>query len=495
MRRLFPLRIAALLCFGLFGAAVSAAGESGLRPNIVYILADDLGWGDLHSYNAESQVDTPYMDRVAEEGVRFTDAHSPSAVCTPTRYATLTGRYAWRTRLESGVLWGYSRALIEPGRLTLGAMLQAQGYHTAAVGKWHLGFQEYDPEDDADVDYEAPLRPGPVTQGFDYFFGIPASLDMDPYVWVENDAPIAPATAEVEASAHRRQDGGGFWRAGAASPDFAHIEVHGAITTRSVQYIEERAREHPDVPFFLYVPLASPHTPWLPTAPFRGASGAGYYGDFVAEVDWAVGQILHALDRAGVAENTLFIVTSDNGAHWPPGDIERYGHRANGPWRGQKADIHEGGHRVPFVARWPGHIPAGTVRDDLLCLTDLTATIAAIIDYALPEDAAEDSHNMLPALLGEDLDEPIREAAVHHSLNGTFAIRRGPWKLIPDNLGSGGFTGPADVTPEDGDPGGQLYNLEDDPGEEENRYADRPEIVAELRELLEEYRESGRSRP
>ncbi len=476
-------------------AAESTSGGGIDKPNIVYILADDLGWGDPKCYNPDSQVNTPYIDQLAEQGMRLTDAHSPSAVCTPTRYATLTGRYAWRTRLESGVLQGYDRALIEPDRLTVGGMLQDAGYHTAGVGKWHLGFQEYDPNEDEEVDYEEPLRPGPVTQGFDHFFGIPASLDFEPYLWVKDDEPIAQATDHVEASEHRRQGGGGFWREGAVAPDFKHIEVHGAITTRSVQYIEERTKEAPEQPFFLYVPFASPHTPWLPTAPFRGKTDAGYYGDFVKEVDWSVGQILHALDRAGVADNTIVIVTSDNGAHWLENDIEEYGHRANGPWRGQKADIHEGGHRVPFVVRWPGHIPAGTVRDDLFCLTDLTATFAAMLDYDLPDDAAEDSYNQLPVFLDEALDAPVREAAVHHSANGTFAIRRGPWKLIPDNLGSGGFTSPQQMEPGEGDPGGQLYNLEEDPAEENNVYEDYPEVVEELRALLQQYRDTGRSRP
>ncbi|MFP4193111.1 MAG: sulfatase family protein [Candidatus Hydrogenedentota bacterium] len=475
------------------GAEQSSGGAG--TPNIVYILADDLGWGDPKCYNPDSQVDTPNIDRLASEGMRLTDAHSPSAVCTPTRYGTLTGRYAWRTRLESGVLQGYSRALIEPDRLTAGGLLQEAGYHTAGVGKWHLGFQAYDPEEDENVDYEEPLTPGPVTQGFDQFFGIPASLDFEPYLWVEDDAPIAQPTDEVEASAHRREDGGGFWREGAIAPDFKHIEVQGAITTRSVQYIEERAKEAPDQPFFLYVPLASPHTPWLPTAPFRGETDAGYYGDFVKEVDWSVGQILHALDRTGVADDTLVIVTSDNGAHWPEADIEEYGHRANGPWRGQKADIHEGGHRVPFIARWPGRIPAGVARGDLFCLTDLMATFAAMLDRDVPEDAAEDSYNQLPVLLDEALDEPVREAVVHHSLNGTFAIRKGPWKLIPDNLGSGGFTSPRQEAPGEGDPGGQLYNLEEDPAEERNVHDDHPEVVEELRALLQQYKDTGRSRP
>lgn len=465
------------------------------RPNIVVILADDMGRGDLQCYNADSQIPTPHLDRVAAEGMRFTDAHSPSAVCTPTRYALLTGRYPWRTRLTSGVLWGYSRSLIDDDRLTLPAMLQQHGYHTAALGKWHLGFQSFDGDPDARVDYEQPLRPGPVTLGFDYFFGIPASLDMEPYLWVVNDRPLALPTEHVEASSHRRQDGGGFWRAGPIAPGFRHVDVHPRITHQAVGYIEMQQRR--DEPFFLYLPLASPHTPWLPTEEFRGVSEmdghGGLYGDFVAEVDWTVGQVLAALERTGQLDNTLLIVTSDNGSHWPMADVRRYDHRANGRFRGQKADIHEGGHRVPFIVRWPSVVEAGTVSDQLLCLTDLMATFAAIVGHDLPDSAAEDSFNILPAFEGQAA-EPIRPFAVHHSLRGTLALREGDWKIIAGNLGSGGFTGPAIVEPEDDQPGGQLYHLGDDPAEQTNRWNDEPEVVERLLHRLQEIREKGRSR-
>jgi arylsulfatase A len=490
--RIAPLCLLAVLAMAPL--AHRAAGDDSPRlPNIVFLMADDMGYGDPQCYNADSKIPTPQMDKLAAEGLRFTDAHSPSAVCTPTRYGLLTGRYAWRSRLKRGVLNGYSPALIEDGRATVATMLQSHGYHTACIGKWHLGFQ------DQQVDYDRPLRPGPVTVGFDRFFGIPASLDMPPYVYVDDDRPVEPPTEQVAASGHRRAGGGGFWRGGAIAPGFQHVDVHGRITEQSVAYIEQRAREAPDQPFFLYVPLASPHTPWLPTERFQGRTGVeppgGYYTDFVAEVDWTVGQIDDALERTGLTEKTLYIVTSDNGAHWLSADIDRHGHRANGPWRGQKADIHEGGHRVPYIARWPGRVPAGSTSDVLTDLTDLFATAAAIVGHELAEDEAEDSHNLLPALLGQALDAPIREAAVHHSLQGTFAIRQGDWKLIPDNLGSGGFTSPARVDPAGDDPGGQLYNLADDPGEQRNVWNDHPEIVQRLTELLDRYRDTGRSRP
>ncbi|NQT15931.1 MAG: arylsulfatase [Planctomycetes bacterium] len=473
-------------------ATSTAAGE---KPNIIFIMADDLGYGDLGCYNRSSKVPTPNIDRVAAEGMRFTDAHSPSAVCTPTRYGVLTGRYSWRSRLESGVLWGYSRALIEPGRTTVASLLNEQGYTTGAVGKWHLGFQPPDPKVRAEkeqprVDYSQPLRPGPLTVGFDYFYGIPASLDMEPYVYVENDRAIRQPTELVERSEHRRNLGGGFWRAGPIAPGFKHVDVLPVLTQKAVAFIE---RQWPKKPFFLYFPLTAPHTPWLPTEEFRGRSGAGHYGDFVVQVDQTVGEVVDTLNRTGLAENSLLIFTSDNGSHWPDADIKRWGHDANGGRRGQKADIWEGGHRVPFLARWPGRISPGTTCNQTLCLTDLLATAAAVVGADLPGTAGEDSYNMLPALLGAAA-KPIREATVHHSLNGTFAIRQGEWKLI-EGLGSGGFTPPQKIEARPAGPAGQLYNLADDPAEKHNRYLDRPEIVRRLQALLDRYRTADRSRP
>lgn len=456
-------------------------------PHLVLILADDMGYGDPRCYNPDSRIPTPFMDRLAAEGIRFTDAHTPSSVCTPTRYGLLTGRYCWRTRLKSGVLNGYSPALIEPGRMTLASLLKQHGYVTACIGKWHLGLGEEEP-----TDFSQPLRPGPLEAGFDTFFGIAASLDMPPYVFIENDRVTEAPTDYTEGSKPRREGGGGFWRAGAIAPHFRHEEVLPTLTGRAVRFIEERATK-PEQPFFLYLALTAPHTPWMPTAEFRGKSGAGYYGDFVAQVDWSIGQVMEALERCGLAGNTLLIVTSDNGAHWLPKEIEEFGHRANGPWRGQKADIHEGGHRVPFIARWPGKIPPGAVSNEVICLTDLLATVAALLGTSLPSDAGEDSFNILPALLGQPDRGPLREATVFHSGSGMFAIRQGPWKLIL-GLGSGGFTPPREVKPKPGEPEGQLYNLEEDPQEQRNLYSQRPDIVAHLKALLETYRQRGHSR-
>lgn len=476
---------------GAGGAALALPGCAGFmssprarKPNIVYILADDMGYGDPTCLNAESKIPTPHINRLAAEGIRFVDAHSPSAVCTPTRYGILTGRYCWRTRMKSGVLSGTSTSLIDTNRLTVASLLKKNGYATACVGKWHLGLGSGET-----TDFSAPLRPGPNDLGFDYFFGIPASLDMEPYVYVENDRVTRAPSGKIAASKRPA-----FYRAGRIAPDFVIDDVLPVLTQKSVDFIQQHRKEKPDDPFFLYFPLTAPHTPWVPQEAFKGSSRAGTYGDFVVQVDRTVGEVLKALDRTGQAEDTLVILTSDNGSHWTRQWIEEYGHRANYHFRGQKADIWDGGHRIPFLARWPGRIRPGSVSRETICLTDLLATCAAILGDDLPDDAGEDSYNILPALRGERLEQPIREATVFHSLNGKFAIRQGPWKLIT-SLGSGGFSSPANRKPKPGEPEGQLYNLADDVAEENNLWLERPEVVKRLAALLERYKESGRSRP
>lgn len=480
-------RILLILC-AVTAFVVSSCGPAGpVHPNIVIILADDLGFGDPGSYNSASLVPTPNLDRLADQGMRFTDAHTPSAVCSPTRYGLLTGRYAWRTELKSGVLWGWSTALIEEGRTTIPSLLQAAGYRTGGVGKWHLGLGTGER-----TDYGAPLLPGPTTVGFDYYYGIPASLDMQPYLYFENDRVVASPTDSIEGSTMRRNGGGGFWRTGPRSPGFRHIDVIPILTGKAVRFVEEQKGSSD--PFFLYFALSAPHTPWLPTDEFVGRSGAGPYGDFVTQVDDAIGQVLAALEASGAADNTLLFVTSDNGAHWLETDIEGYGHRANGRLRGQKADIWEGGHRVPFIARWPGRVEAGAISGETIVLTDLLATVADVIGVQIPPDSGEDSYSILRVLEGADLEGPIREATVHHSMDGMFAIRKGDWKLIL-GLGSGGFTRPARIDPEPGEPPGQLYDLAVDPGENMNVYLEHPDIVDELTELLSRYRDGDRSVP
>ncbi|MBN2271039.1 MAG: arylsulfatase [Sedimentisphaerales bacterium] len=466
------------------------------KPNIIFIMADDMGYGDLSCYGA-SKINTPNIDAVAADGIRFTDAHTPSAVCTPTRYGVLTGRYCWRTRLKSGVLNGYSPLLIDTERMTVASLLKRHGYATACIGKWHLGLGATNP---TDYDPGAPgLTPGPNDLGFDLFFGIPASLDMTPYCYIKNDRPVVRPTETIEEG---KANEDGWWRAGAIAPGFKHVEVLPKLTEAAVEYIyiNANAEQTPDKPFFLYFPLPAPHCPIAPADFVKGKSQAGGYGDYVVEVDWTVGRIVKALEKNNLADNTLLVVTSDNGSpartkvkREPYSMMQVYGHYPNGRLRGIKADIWDGGHRVPFIARWPGKIPKGAITDEIICLTDLLATCAAIVGAELPENAGEDSCNILPALLGEKLGEPIREAVVHHSMNGTFSIRQGNWKLIL-GLGSGGFTKPSTIKAKPGGPEGQLYNLAEDPAEANNLWAERQDVVNRLTKLLEKYKTEGHSR-
>ena len=507
-RVVFPLVLFFSLCF----TALPVAGSTRDAPNIVYILADDLGYGDVSCYNAESKIRTTHIDRLAQKGRRFTDAHTPSAVCTPTRYGILTGRYCWRTRLKYRVLDGLDPPLIEKGRLTVPALLKQAGYNTACVGKWHLGMQWTDkkgqpvpavsidrkipPRVGDDVDYTQAISGGPVDRGFDSYFGISASLNMSPFCFIENDRPhvIPTIPAERIATEFLSVD------KGVRSADFTISAVMPRLTGEAIRYIESQA-EDASHPFFLYFPLTAPHLPLVPNHEYHGKSEAGEYGDFVLEVDTCVGAIVETLKRTGLIENTLIIFTSDNGGlyHWwtpqEADDLKYYrlnrraryvkerGHQGNAFLRGTKADIWEGGHRVPFIASWPNRIPAGTSSDELIELTDLIATCAAITQTELPAGAGEDSRNILPALLGEKRDKPLREYAVHHSLWGHFAIRQGAWKMIPKR-GSGGFTYPRDITPSQGEPTGQLYNIEEDPSETKNLWNEHPEIVRRLSVLL-----------
>ncbi|SHJ62884.1 sulfatase family protein [Pseudozobellia thermophila] len=466
-------------------------------PNIVYILADDMGYGDLSSLNSKSGIRTPNMDKIVEQGIYFTDAHSNSAVCTPTRYGVLTGRYAWRSRLKEGVLWGYDPPLIEENRTTVASFLRGNGYRTACIGKWHLGLgwhpknpdkpiakyewdRVFEEGADSNVDFSKRVS-GPNTLGFDYSYIIPASLDMTPYLYLENERATELPTAYTPGKSQEKDGRGVFWRAGEVAPNFDFYNVLGHLTKKATGFIKKQ--EPAEKPFFLYFPLTAPHTPWLPTEDVNGKSKAGRYGDFVTLVDRTVGEVLKALEESGQADNTLIIVTSDNGSNWTKEDKEKYAHRANYIYRGQKADIYEGGHRIPFIARWPGKIEPGSVSDQVMCTTDLLATLAGIIGKDLSKGAGEDSYNMLPAFTGKAKNQ-IRDYTVHHSLNGFFAIRKGPWKLTT-SLGSGGFTKPDLIEPEEGQPGATLYNLEEDPKETNNRYEEHPEVVRELLALLE----------
>lgn len=460
-----------------------AAAAHASKPNVVYILADDLGWGDMSVYNPHSAVPMPHCNEFAKQGMRFTDMHASSAVCSPSRYSILTGRYPWRSRLKKGVLEGDSPNLIEPGRMTVPSMLKAEGYYTAGVGKWHLGLGDAEK-----TDYTKPLVPGPNSHGFDYYFGIPASLDMAPYLFFENDHVVEQPSVPDAGSKTPR---GVFWREGLRAPHFEFAQVLPTLTDKAVEILHERA-QHKEQPFFFYFAMPSPHTPWVPLAEYRGKSGAGDYGDYVVEVDAMIGRLLDTVHELGMDENTIVVVTSDNGADWKPEDIERYPHRANADWKGEKADIWEAGHRIPFIARWPGHIPANTVCDETGQLTDLMSTLAALLHHPLPPDAGEDSFNLLPALLHQP-HSPIRRTIVEESNGGMFSIREGDWKLEL-GLGSGGFSEPREVQPAPRGVQGQLYNLASDPHELYNVWAQHPDIVARLTKVLDGFKESGHTR-
>ena len=461
-------------------------------PNIIYILADDLGYGDVSAMNPESAWETTYIDQIAKEGIRFTDAHTGSAVCSPTRYGVLTGRYSWRTSLKQGVLWSWDPPLIQQEETTVGKLLQEKGYTTACVGKWHLGLGwQYHAADPDSVDFSKTVIGGPTSLGFDYFFGITASLDIPPYVYIENDRPTM-----VPVKYTRNDSEYSWWRKGLTGDDFEHEQVLPVLTSKAVAFIDRHMEAKPSEPFFLYFPLPAPHTPILPTDEFKGKSSTNAYGDFMLQVDYTVGQILKSLEDHEISENTLIIFTSDNGCSPEANytELARYGHNPSFHFRGHKADIFEGGHRVPFLARWPGKIKAGTENHQVVCLTDLLATVAEITGTEPGPSEGVDSYSLLPALLGES-EQAVREATVHHSVNGSFAIRKGPWKLILCP-GSGGWSDPKPDAPEIGSlPPFQLYNLEKDIGETENLVDQYPEIADELSALLRQYIKEGRSTP
>ncbi|MDP4610530.1 MAG: arylsulfatase [Opitutales bacterium] len=473
-------------------------------PNIIYILADDMGYGDVQILNPErGKIATPHMDRVAEQGMIFTDAHTTSSVCTPTRYGIMTGRYNWRTHLQWHVLDGYGLPLIPTTRMTVPSFLSENGYTTAMIGKWHLGLDiattdgkkarpagglkqklkkgAFPPAELSNIDWEGTINGGPVDLGFDSWFGITASLDFPPYVWIRDRNWVGEGT-------HSKA----FARPGPASEDFEAIDVLDKLVAESVQYISEYNSEKP---FFIYMPLPSPHTPIVPSKKWQGKSGIGRYGDFMMQTDDIVGQVVKALEDKGISENTILIVTSDNGCSKAANfkQLEGHGHFASAQYRGSKADLWEGGHRVPFLVKWPAVIKAGSVSDVLTCQTDLLATCAELVGKQLPANAGEDSESILPLFTGKPT-EFSRKGIINHSVSGHFAYRQGKWKLLLAK-GSGGWTAPTEKTMVNvaSAPEGQLYDLEADPGEQNNLYLENPEVVETLMAQLKEDVANGRS--
>ncbi len=514
MKNLIPLGIATAVA-GISGCGSPKSKEAGSSlPNIIYILADDMGYGDVSANYPDGKTSTPNIDRLASQGMRFTDAHSPSSVSTPTRYGIMTGRYCWRSRLQTGVLRGYGRSLPDKDRPTVASLLQERGYRTGIVGKWHLGVDwaikpgyEAQASDDMRamtasagfvtdinpemIDFTKPPENGPTKFGFDESYILPASLDMEPYCYLRNDTLTAPVNRRTEGNDLNTGYTGAFWRAGFMAENFDFPGVLPEFTNEAVRFVREKSKG--DQPFFLYFPMTAPHTPWLPVGEIAGKSGAGDYGDFVAMVDAMVGKVMEAVAQAGIEENTVIIFASDNGPYWRPAMIEKYGHRAAGPFRGMKADIWDGGHRIPFIVRWPGKVKAGSVSDALTSLTNLIATAADIAGIDPQKVTAEDSYSILPVLLGRSQDVPSQPAVVHHSSRGLFAVRAGRWKLI-EGRGSGGFsTTPAEeaeMTEQ-----GQLYDMLADPGETNNLYATEKDKVKELSALSESIKAGNRTLP
>ncbi len=480
--------------------ALALRADAADSPNIIVILADDMGVGDVKVLGGEtSKIATPHIDQLAREGMRFTDAHTTSSVCTPTRYSILTGRYNWRSSLKSGVLYGYSPPLIDADRPTVARFLKEHGYATACIGKWHLGMTMPTTDDKppsasgTNIDWKGTIANGPLACGFDHFFGISASLDMPPYIWIHDDRFVGECT--VTKAFHRR---------GPAAADFEAVDVLGTITAKSIEWIHANKSR----PKFLYIPLASPHTPIVPSRAWQGKSGLGAYADFVMETDHAVGEIVKAVDEAGLAENTLVIVTADNGCSPAAKSgmktmvfkgekrepVQPGIHYPSGIFRGHKSDLFEGGHRVPFVARWKGKVAADATYDQTVCQVDLYATCADLLGTKLQDHEAPDSVSLLPALLGKT-EAPLREATVHHSIDGAFAIRKGPWKLLlcPD---SGGWSEPTKKNAaKQKRTGFQLYDLSSDPDETVNVEAEHADIVKDLKALLTRYVTTGRSTP
>lgn len=473
------------------------------QPNIIYILADDMGYGDIKALNSESKIPTPTLDKMARTGLVFTDAHSNSAVSTPTRYGTLTGRYAFRSSLKSGVLIGHSPALIEPKRETLATMLQKAGYQTACIGKWHLGLDwgrvndslplftgnEWDIRDTSNVDYLAKVGGGPDEHGFDYSYILPASLDIAPYIYLENGSASSKDIKHIEGWSDDKARG--IWhRHGDAASDFNHSTCLQTLTQKTLDYIDSASTK--ENPFFVYFALTAPHTPWLPAEEYIGKSGAGYYGDFVCMVDDVVKQIYDALDKNGIADNTIVVFTSDNGSQWTKSDIDEFNHLSNGVFSGSKSDIWEGGHRIPFLLTWPKGVKENREIKQLVCSTDIMATLSEMLDQPLANDAGEDSFSFWNTIVNNkdaDGDFKRRKSVIHHSVNGSFAYREGDWVLL-DCKGSGGWS----LTEEDAKylPAQQLYNLKEDITQQNNQ-SQHTEMVKTMLANLEHIVASGRS--
>lgn len=491
---------AVVTVLGWFSAATAAEGAEKL-PNIVILYADDLGYGDLHCQNPHSKIPTPHLDQLAAEGLRFTDGHSSSGICSPSRYALLTGRHHWRD--FHGIVNAFGSSVFQPEQLTMPEMLRANGYRTACIGKWHLGWDwdairiSADPKaiGPDDFDWTRPIPDGPLAHGFDYYFG-DTVINFPPYAWIENNRLVTPPDTMMDTKLWKPiKEGNWECRPGPMVTGWDPYQVLPTLAQKGEQYLKsQRAGSQP---FFLYFAFPCPHAPIIPNDEYDGRSEAGPYGDFVVEMDEVVGRLLAALDDAGLAENTIVVFTADNGPeHYAYARDTKYDHWSAEPFRGLKRDIYEGGHHVPFLIKWPGTVNAGSVSDSLVSQVDLMATFASIVGYELPDNAAHDSHDMLPLLRGES--STVRAHHVHNTNQGRYAIRSGNWLLIDDTTGYVSKVSPAWLTargyPREDNAPVELYDLSADIGQRNNLAADRPELVEQMRAILKSIREEDRPR-
>ncbi|MGY6649328.1 sulfatase family protein [Wenyingzhuangia sp. IMCC45574] len=486
MNRLFTL----LMC------VVFTMGNAQKKPNIIFILADDMGPGDVKAYNKDSKILTPNIDRLAKEGVRFMDAHTSSGVCTPTRYGIITGRYSWRTHLKKGVLNGHSPHLIPSSRETVASMLKKQGYKTACIGKWHMGMdwkimpnaKEKKPK--REIDMAAPIKNGPNTVGFDYYFGISGSLNMNPHVFIENDK--AQGTFEYLKNYPELEKRGYIGaKPGWSAKEFEQDQVLPTFAKKTCNWI----KENHDQPFFVYLPLNSPHSPIVPSKKFKGKSGLNAHGDFCMETDWAVGEVLKTLDELHIADNTLIVFTADNGTSPKAGFpvMAKQGHHSSWIYRGMKGTNWEGGHRMPFVVRWPKEVKAGGISNHLVCTTDFMATCAEVVGVKLEDNQGEDSVSFLPIIKGKKTPNHQNRTIIHHSDKGIFSVRTNQWKLMFDNFGGSGRSDPRkkELIKDNGDI--LLFDMQKDATEDINLANKNPEIVEELKKKLAKIVIEGRS--
>lgn len=486
------------------------------KPNIVFIFADDMGYGDISGLNTQSKIRTPALDALIQDGMIFTNAHASASVCTPSRYGLLTGRYAFRSPKAAYGIGGFSPVVIEPERETLATLLKREGYATGIAGKWHLGV-DWQTKDGkpavldattgfSNVDYSLPIRKGPTDFGFDFSFIHPASLDIPPYVYIRNrevvdtnmvlTTEVYPTRMEHTEYAWDKKhtddlavywEKGVWWRQGEMSKSFRIEECHDILVSEGLGFIESHLEQNPESPFFLYLPLTGPHTPWLPSEKHKGKSGIGLYGDFVLDIDEVVAKVRQTLSDNKISDNTIVVFSTDNGAYWPEVEIDFHNHDSNAGRRGQKGDVWDGGHRVPLIISWPGHISVGLENSSLISLTDFMATFAEMTGQHIAQGQGEDSHSFWSILNGTS-DQSSREDMVHHSSRNFYSIRHGGWKYI-EGLGSGGFTDPAVIQPKEDGPTGQLYNVDSDQEEQVNLFSDRPDLVNQMAARLAEIRE------